>query len=84
MLDGQNYMNELYSQKEYIPFQDYEIMEQSSQKCQLCRVNINVPCKNHFNSNCPYSCNYNSVPIGSESVLLCFLVVYVIVKRLFR
>lgn len=65
----------------YIPFQTGWIIEEyRANKCEYCgKPAQHANCHAHEKW-CPYSCGYNSVPVGSEIAIIPILFVYLFYK----
>lgn len=75
--------SELYSQQSYIPFENVEYIQydKNNIKCYHCNRPIHANCKAHYVKECPYSCNTN-VPIGDDNILILFLFIYLVIKKI--
>jgi hypothetical protein len=70
----------------YVPFQDGILNNGKFVKfdkfCEYCGANMRADCHAHAKW-CPYHCNVKAVPIGGISIILSFLVIYMVVKKFF-
>lgn len=73
----------LYSQKEYVPFNQSGTFKAPSEKCTVCRKNINSACSVH-RIECQYSCESIEIPVGDIFPLFVFMSVYLLIKRFKR
>lgn len=73
----------LYSQKQFVPFNNSEQFKAPTEKCSLCRKNINAHCSVH-RPECPYSCETNQIPVGDILPLFIFTTIYLLIKQFKR
>lgn len=71
----------LYSKKTYTPFNQDVSTNKTFEKCFICNKNITSSCSVH-KPDCPYSCNYNSIPAGDMFPLFIFAFIYLFINKI--